>query len=111
MRGFVLGMMAVVAAGCQEYQLEDGKGNDLPATTGGSQTVVQTPPTTPTPPGGGTTPGNPGDPPDTPHDQQGQTDEIVVPTSLAVDVLWVVDNSSSMGDDQASLAVEFPTFI
>ena len=40
-----------------------------------------------------------------------QVEGTIQPAISLVDVLWVVDNSCSMGDDQASLTTHFPTFI
>jgi hypothetical protein len=40
-----------------------------------------------------------------------KTDRIVQSNTLSVDVLWVVDNSCSMGDNQTSLRQNFPSFI
>ena len=40
-----------------------------------------------------------------------KTDRIVQLTSPSVDVLWVVDNSGSMGDNQQALANNFPAFM
>ncbi len=39
-----------------------------------------------------------------------RTDEIVQITTPSVDVLWVVDNSSSMSDNQRALTENFPVF-
>ncbi len=39
------------------------------------------------------------------------TDRVVQVTTPAVDVLWVVDNSGSMSDNQTALAENFPSFM
>lgn len=39
------------------------------------------------------------------------TDQIVQPDRAAVDVLWVIDDSGSMEDDQDALAEHIPTFM
>jgi hypothetical protein len=39
-----------------------------------------------------------------------RTDEIVQLTTPSADVLWVVDNSSSMSDNQRALTDNFPVF-
>ncbi len=39
------------------------------------------------------------------------TDRVVQVTEPAVDVLWVIDNSGSMDDNQAALADNFPSFM
>lgn len=39
------------------------------------------------------------------------TDRIVQTTVPAVDVLWVIDNSCSMSEEQAALATNFPRFM
>jgi hypothetical protein len=41
----------------------------------------------------------------------GQTDVFFQYTNVKTDVLFVVDNSGSMGEEQAALAAGFPTFI
>ena len=40
-----------------------------------------------------------------------QTDLLVQTVTPSVDILYMVDNSCSMGDDQADLAANFPTFM
>ena len=56
----------------------------------------------------------PDDPPDdeqTPRDEGERIDRVVQPAEFLVDVIWVVDNSQSMENDQNSLIAAFPTFI
>lgn len=95
----------VLAGGCQEYDLKGEPAVGVPTTTG-SGTQTQTP-TTPvgTTPTTSTTAGAP------PRDEGEETDAIVVPQEFAVDVLWIIDNSGSMGDNQKALSAESPTFI
>ena len=45
------------------------------------------------------------------HLGESNTDEFAQEGSAGSDVLWVVDNSCSMGDEQTSLAVNFSSFI
>ncbi len=40
-----------------------------------------------------------------------KTDEITQVTKPEVDILWVIDNSGSMADEQAKLAENFPAFM
>lgn len=47
----------------------------------------------------------------TPRDPTEVVDGEIQPAEFLVDVLWVVDNSCSMGDDQDSLTQNFPSFI
>lgn len=47
----------------------------------------------------------------TPRDATEVVDGEIQPAEFLVDVLWVVDNSCSMGDDQDSLTQNFPSFI
>lgn len=99
---------AAALVGCQEYDLKGDHPNEVPTTIGGTSQSQTVPPGT-TPPG--TTPTNPTQPPGPPHDEGETSDVIVVPPEFRVDVLWVVDNSGSMGDNQLALATESPTFI
>ena len=40
-----------------------------------------------------------------------QTDRLVQVLPPEVDVLWIIDNSSSMSDEQAALTTNFPAFM
>lgn len=46
-----------------------------------------------------------------PLEDQTRTDVIVQTTTPQVDILWMVDNSCSMGDDQTRLTSNFPSFM
>ncbi|MEQ1503511.1 MAG: hypothetical protein ABMB14_14840 [Myxococcota bacterium] len=52
-----------------------------------------------------------GDPNPVTLENPSNTDKIVQVTTPSVDILWIVDNSSSMEDDQDQLATNFPTFM
>jgi hypothetical protein len=52
-----------------------------------------------------------GDDYETEREETDTVDRVVQPAEFSVDVLWVVDNSCSMEDDQGSLVTNFPTFI
>lgn len=40
-----------------------------------------------------------------------QTTEVPISVNRDIDILWVIDNSGSMGQEQAALAANFPRFI
>ena len=40
-----------------------------------------------------------------------QTTEVPISVNRDIDILWVIDNSGSMGQEQSSLATNFPRFI
>ena len=46
-----------------------------------------------------------------PLESEVRTDRVVQRPTPLVDVLWVIDNSGSMGDDQAALTANFPLFM
>lgn len=46
-----------------------------------------------------------------PIESEAKSDRVVQRPTPLVDVLWVIDNSGSMGNDQAALADNFPVFM
>ncbi len=52
-----------------------------------------------------------GVPNERPLEVQTQQDRLVQVTTPSVDVLWVVDNSCSMSEEQAALSANFPVFM
>ena len=100
-RGVRLGLLLAVAGGCgpgggtTETQASTGEG-----TTGASD------PTTPT-----TGATDPTDPTDTTDTNGGVDQTVVLGFSRDVDLLFVVDNSGSMADEQEALAKSFNGFI
>jgi len=116
MRSFqIVAIAGLIAIACQEYEVSDdpeGKGgnNDDTATPSGDDDDGDTDTFT-------FTFGDDDDDDDTDTDtttertEDENVDETIQAAISLVDVLWVVDNSCSMGDDQASLTTHFPTFI
>lgn len=105
-----LSTLGILATGCQQdefYQKEFLEGVGVPGNpvTDAIPTPIPTPDPNPTP---DPTPGICGT--GTPTESN---DEFVqnVAQDAAVDILWVIDNSGSMGDEQTDLANNFDLFI
>lgn len=112
MRSLTAWATLATLVGCSgEYNVGNKNGTGVGTTTGtggggtGTSTTDQTPPT-----GTDPVPEPPGDPL-TPRDENEVVERSVQPTEFYVDVLFVVDNSGSMEDNQDALATAFPTFI
>lgn len=116
-------MLSILASGCQQdefYQKEYLEGLGVPGNPITDVANNPTDPTNPTNPTDPTDPTNPTDPTDptnpgvcgvgTPSEAN---DQFVQNSAqdAAVDILWVIDNSGSMGNEQDDLANNFNLFI
>ncbi len=110
----MIAVLAFLASACQEYSVgddpdpKDGTEDTATPDTDGDDdddddfTFTYSDTDTPTTDTDTTTTDREGDE---------QIDGSIQPAISLVDVLWVVDNSCSMSDDQDSLTTHFPTFI
>jgi hypothetical protein len=114
-----IGVAAAVAAGCGPEQGTETGGTGTETTddpTVDVPTVGSDPsdPSNPSTPSDPSDPSNPSDPtdPDPTDPTAGETEgTVLIGTSRGIDVLFVIDNSGSMAQEQANLAANIGAFV